>query len=391
MRFVEETAGGEAGIEARVDAPFSVDYVHRVRVTRGALEVGNPALLEVLEPSVGGKARVLAFVDDGVAAAWPGIETAIEAYAGAHRGIELAGPVTVVPGGERAKNDAGVVERILGAIERARICRRSYVMAVGGGAVLDAVGYSAAIAHRGVRLVRLPTTTLSQDDSGVGVKNGVNAFGKKNFLGVFAPAWAVINDEAFLETLSDRDWRCGFSEAVKVALIKDESLFERIERDAGLVAARDMSAAGPILRRCAELHIRHITAGGDAFETTKARPLDFGHWAAHKLEQMSGFELRHGEAVAIGLAIDCVYSSIAGLCARDDAARAVACLEGLGFGLHDEAMLRDELMQGMEEFREHLGGELTITMLGGIGRGIDVHEIDGGMMREAVAVVSQRS
>ena len=93
------------------------------------------------------------------------------------------------------------------------------MVAIGGGAVLDAVGYAAATAHRGVRLIRVPTTVLSQDDSAVGVKNGINAFGKKNFVGSFAPPHAVLNDFDLLRTLQDRDWRAGISEAVKVALL----------------------------------------------------------------------------------------------------------------------------------------------------------------------------
>lgn len=390
MRLVEDVmAKGEAG---RTDVAFDVAFVHRMRVTRGALEAENRTLIDVLEATTGGRARVLAFVDSGVAAAWEGIEEAIGAYAAAHgEAMELAGPVEIVPGGEGCKNDPAVVEGILRAIERGRLCRRSYVVAIGGGAVLDAVGYAAAIAHRGVRLVRLPTTTLSQDDSGVGVKNGVNAFGKKNFLGVFAPAWAVINDEAFLETLSDRDWRCGFSEAVKVGLVKDAALFDRIEQDAGRVSLREMESAVPILRRSAELHVRHITEGGDPFETSKARPLDFGHWAAHKLEQMTGYELRHGEGVAIGVAIDARYSALAGMLSEADAERVAACLDGLGFELGHAALGRvDELLAGIEEFREHLGGELTVAMLGGIGRGVDVHVIDDGLMRRAVGEVGGR-
>ncbi len=123
--------------------------------------------------------------------------------------LALAGPVMVVPGGEQPEERSSRGERILDAIHEAALCRHSYVAAVGGGAVLDVVGYAAATVHRGVRLIRLPTTVLAQDDSGVGVKNGVNAYGQKNYLGTFAPPFAVINDFSFLTTLSDRDWRGG--------------------------------------------------------------------------------------------------------------------------------------------------------------------------------------
>jgi 3-dehydroquinate synthase len=92
--------------------------------------------------------------------------------------------------------------------------RQSFLLAVGGGAVLDMLGYVAATAHRGVRLVRAPSMVLSQNGSVVGVKNGINAYGKKNFLGSFAPPHAMLNDANLLSTLSDRDWLAGTSEAV---------------------------------------------------------------------------------------------------------------------------------------------------------------------------------
>jgi 3-dehydroquinate synthase len=256
---------------------------------------------------------------------------------------------------------------------------------IGGGAVLDAVGFAAAIAHRGLRLVRLPTTTLGQADSGVGVKNAVNLFGKKNWLGSFAVPWAVINDTGLLATLPDRDFLCGFSEAVKVSLLKDPAMFAALCRSAGAIRRRDLSAALPMIRDSAEWHRRHITLGGDPFESNEARPLDFGHWSAHRLEAMTDFQLRHGEAVAIGVALDTLYSSMVLGLPEADAARVLGCLLELGLTL-DHPALRDVsgLLQGLEEFRQHLGGRLTVTMLRGIGDPIDVHEVDPAAMRAAL-------
>src|SRR5215204_2434879 len=114
------------------------------------------------------------FVDSGVLAAMPALERAIRRYAAAHAGsLAIEGDIVVVPGGEEAKTRAGVVESLLGELVSRGIDRHSYVVAIGGGAVLDAVGYAAAIFHRGVRHIRLPTTVLAQDDGGVGVKNAV--------------------------------------------------------------------------------------------------------------------------------------------------------------------------------------------------------------------------
>ena len=117
------------------------------------------------------------------------------------------------------------------------IDRHSYVVAIGGGALLDMV--EAGFLDRTSRRphIRIPTTTLSQADSGVGVKNGINAFGKKNFIGAFTPPFAVINDFQLLSSLSDRDKRNGYVEAVKVALIRDLEFYEWIEQQAANLAA----------------------------------------------------------------------------------------------------------------------------------------------------------
>lgn len=381
LRFVDESLGSENA----TDVPFDVAYTHRLRTTRGVFQTDNDTLADLLESTAGGPARVLVLADDGVTKAWPGLEGDVARYVEARpEAMELAGPVMTLPGGEVAKNDPRVLSDVLRAIERAGLCRRSYVVAVGGGAVLDVAGYAAAIVHRGLRLVRVPTTTLAQGDSGVGVKNGVNAFGKKNFLGTFAPAWGIINDGAFLSTLSDRDWRCGFSEAVKVALVKDAAYFDRIESCIEALSNRDDVIGDEIIARSAELHVRHITEGGDAFETTAARPLDFGHWSAHKLEQLTGYAMRHGEGVAIGIGLDTAYSALKGMISESDAERVLACLEGLGFAMYHPTLEDESLLAGLEEFREHLGGELTIALLGGIGRGVDVHEVDADVMRQAI-------
>ena len=282
------------------------------------------------------------------------------------------------------------VELILRKINDHDLDRRSYVIAIGGGAMLDAVGYAAAIAHRGIRLVRLPTTTLAQADSGVGVKNAINYFGKKNWVGTFAVPWAVINDSGLLESLPDRDFQVGFSEAVKVSLLKDRDEFEWLCDNAEKIRDRDMDAANRAIRKACLLHLRHITEGGDPFEMLEARPLDFGHWSAHKLEPITNYEIRHGEAVAIGVAIDCLYSSLKLGFPDADAMRVCECLQSLGMNLwHDGLEPVDRLMQGLEEFRQHLGGRLTITMLRGVGDPINVHEIDTEIMKSAIEQLRQ--
>ncbi len=379
-----EQGNGHGPPAVPVDASFAVDYLHRLRFTRHAFDPANPVLREVLGEAEASSGRLVAFVDQGVIDAWPDLAARLKNYVKSVPGFAVAGDIRCVPGGEAAKNDWSVYEDTVRVIHDEGVCRHSTVLAIGGGAVLDVVGFAAATAHRGVRLVRFPTTTLAQGDAGIGVKNGINGFGTKNFLGSFAVPSAVINDEAFLSTLSDRDWRCGLSEAVKVALLKDERYFNAIERAADRLRDRDDAALRPIVRHSAELHLQHIVTSGDPFELRGARPLDFGHWSAHKLEQLTGFRMRHGEAVAIGVALDVVYSAMSGRLAGSDAARIVGVLERLGFALHDPALHEPALFDGLEEFREHLGGRLTITLLEGIGHAVDVHEIDRKLMADAI-------
>ena len=367
-------------------------WVHRFRVTREIFNPSNPVFIDALGPIENGSHRLLFVIDRGVSDAWPDLTNDIRRYeTSSDDRMMLAGEPLIIPGGEHCKNNTESLDAIVQGINERRICRQSFVVAIGGGAVLDVAGFAAATVHRGVRLIRIPTTTLAQADSGVGVKNGINALGKKNLLGTFSPPWAVINDEHFLETLTDRDWRSGFCECVKVALVKDAAFLDQIEANIPLLNQRNLEAASSIIRRSAELHLEHIVSGGDPFELTAARPLDFGHWAAHKLEQMTNFRLTHGEAVAIGMAIDITYSMQTGLLPETIGERILNILEKLGFQLHDEALrATDHLFEGLEEFREHLGGRLTIPMIRDIGEQIDIHEIDFTALKQAISQLVSR-
>ncbi len=372
---------------------FSIAYEYPIVFTRGAFDPDNPVLVDILrsrEPSK--QHRVAFFVDAGVTAAMPRLERSIKRYASAHAAsMAIMGDIVRVPGGESIKNDPTAVQDFIQALRERAIDRHSYAIAIGGGAVLDAVGYAAAIFHRGVRHIRLPTTVLAQDDSGVGVQNAVNADGTKNLIGTFAPPFAVINDGVFIDRLPVREKRSGMAEAVKVALIRDADFFDWLERHAKALAAFDTNGMDILIQRSAALHMRQIAQGGDPFETGSARPLDYGHWLAHKLETLTGHTLSHGEAVAIGVALDTRYSTLAGLLPAGEDDRVRRLLKALGFAVwHDALRERDgagglAVLEGLREFQEHLGGELTITLLAGIGRGIEVHEMDHALVEQAIA------
>lgn len=380
-----------------IEQSVQVHFRYAVHFTVDLFAPENPLLKDVIgRDSANLPKKALFVIDQGVYEHHPDLPSAIEVYCRQHRDtIAPMLPPLIVPGGERAKNDPRHVRELHEAINAIGLCRHSFVVAIGSGAVLDMAGYAAATAHRGVRLIRVPTSVLSQNDSGVGVKNGINAFGKKNFLGTFAPPYAVLNDFTFLASLPAREWRGGIAEAIKVALIKDASFFEFLDQHSDALIGRDMGAMRQLVYRCAELHLQHIATSGDPFELGSSRPLDFGHWAAHKLEQLTDYRLRHGEAVAIGIALDCTYSYLAGLLPRPAWKRVINLLLAFGFTLYVPELSRylkqrnDPrcILQGLNEFREHLGGQLTIMLLKRIGQGIEVHEIDEALVKESIALI----
>jgi 3-dehydroquinate synthase len=383
-----------------IDRTFQVGWRHRIFFTRGLFSPGNPLLPRLLQETVAGRARtrILVVVDAGLVAASLTLPGAIcDALLPQRPALALAGAPLVLPGGERVKQDPAALETLHREIHRRHIDRHSWVIAVGGGALLDVAGFAAATAHRGCRHLRVPTTTLAQADSGVGIKNGVNAFGQKNFLGAFSPPSAVINDFEFLRLLPKRDRLAGCAEAVKVALIRDAGFFAWIEQQADALRNGQFEPLETLIRRCAELHVHHIVTGGDPFETGSARPLDFGHWSAHKLEQLSGFRRRHGEAVAVGIALDTLYARHAGFLTTEAAERVLQLLEKLGFALgapefdERDARGRRRLLEGLEEFREHLGGRLTLTLPRDIGLAFEVHDYRADHLEACLAELRGRS
>lgn len=356
-------------IESVVQQSLTVDFDFPVIFTHGVFEEKNRVLPELVAG-----ARVAAFYDDHLPAA---VVIGLARY---------ADPVAI-PGGEAAKNDFALIERLLRALLDGRLSRHDVVLAVGGGAVLDAVGFATALVHRGLRLIRLPTTVLAQSDGGVGVKNGINFAGVKNGIGTFAPPHAVVNDLDLLRTLPSRDWIGGIAESFKVALIRDADFFHWLRAHAAALRERDQPAIEEMIVRCARAHLEHMREGGDPFERGSARPLDFGHWAAHKLELLTDFRLTHGEAVALGVLLDSRYALAQGWLTDAEFGQIRAGLTDAGLPVWDDALRHPELLEGLREFREHLGGELSVTFPDGIGTRREEHEIDHPAMRAAIAAL----
>ncbi len=380
-----------------IERSVQLSLPHRVFFTDGVFDAGNDTLTSALGDTLGRARKVLAVVEEALAAAQPDLTAALtEWFLRSGGSWQLAAAPLIMPGGEPCKNHWQRVEQIWSAINDAGIDRHSAVIAIGGGALLDLAGFASATAHRGVRHVRLPTTTLSQGDGGVGVKNGVNFFNKKNWVGTFAVPHAVVNDHRFLATLPDDDKRDGLIEAIKVALIRDPAFYAELEQNAAALGALEDNFLRRIIRRSAELHVEHICTGGDPFEIGSARPLDFGHWVAHRLEPMSGFAVSHGKAVATGMAVDLLYAKHKGLLSPSDCDRILTLIEQAGFHLwHDELTAagpdgKPAILRGLEDFREHLGGELTITLVTAPGRAVEVHEMDDRVVVAAIEELRTR-
>jgi len=169
--------------------------------------------------------------------------------------------------------------------------------------------------------------------------------------------------------------------------VRDAAFFEFIAARVAALARFEREPYEAVIRESARQHVEHIAAGGDPFERGSARPLDFGHWAAHKLEQLSEFRVSHGEAVAVGMAIDLIYARRTGLLGEAAAERILGVIRGLGFDLFApvreirSSSGRQDMLDGLEEFREHLGGRLTIPMIRAPGNRLEVHEMDGAAVK----------
>jgi|SaaInlStandDraft_1057018.scaffolds.fasta_scaffold05290_4 3-dehydroquinate synthase len=368
--------------QERLQVEFAVPHRYEVCFLRDATGEGK-AWFDDLHREHGPFPKVIVLLDGGLAKARPDL---VESWELMLEGLptEIAG-VHVFSGGEDIKNNREELEEMLALLETWGICRHSMIVAVGGGAFLDACGYAASITHRGVRMVRFPSTVLAQNDAGIGVKNGVNAFGKKNFWGVFQSPLAVFNDVTLLESLSERDRVAGLAEAIKVALLKDADFFDFLASCSKEQLISDTPQRHRMLVDCAHLHLKHIAGSGDPFEKGNSRPLDFGHWAAHKLEALSQHRLRHGEAVAIGLGIDIRYGMEMGWLPEEEGERIIETIAQLGLPLSDK-LVTDELLEGLEEFREHLGGKLCIASIRRVGEPFDLFEVDDEVMKRVLSL-----
>ncbi len=376
---------------------FEVSFQYPVHFTHNVFDPENSLLADTIAKE-SGPARTLMVVDSGIVATNPDFLNTVKNWFKLYSDkVELVKPPMVVPGGENAKNGWSSVREIMTCVGLEHIDRQSYIIAIGGGALLDMAGFAASLVHRGIRLVRMPSTVLSQDDAGVGIKNGMNDGGAKNFAGTFAPPYAVINDLEFLKTLPFKDWVSGVAEAFKVAIIADKEFFVWLCENAQLIRERNQNVMEKLVYKTAQLHLNHIATSGDPFETGSARPLDFGHWSGHRLELSSNFTISHGEGVSIGIAVDSAYAMLKEMISKEEYISIVTALHKCSLPIYSDLLSRPgsngkpDIFKGIEQFREHLGGKLCITLPKPVGKKVEVHFIDKEKLIEAIDLVKNLS
>lgn len=275
-------------------------------------------------------------------------------------------PMYVIdPVGEESKHIQTVVA-IIEAMEKQCLGRDSIIVALGGGTVGDIAGFAAAIFKRGVPVVQIPTTTVAQADSSVGGKTGVDSSVSKNAFGVFWQPAAVYIDVATLATLDDRQYRAGLAESVKHAVIRDADYFEFFEANIDAICKKDMMLLEQIaFKNCS---IKAAVVQADPTEKNLRRILNYGHTIGHAVESASGFELLHGECVAIGMIAAGLIEKELGLVADDRLERIETILVKLGLPTRiPEMMTKEQLIDLLRTDKKAVGKWPRFVLLESLG------------------------
>jgi 3-dehydroquinate synthase len=293
--------------------------------------------------------------------------------------------VVTLPPGEATKSYASL-EQVCDAVLAARIERGDLVVALGGGVIGDLAGFAAAVVRRGVRFVQVPTSLLSQVDSSVGGKTGINSRHGKNLVGAFHQPSLVLADTALLDTLPIREMRAGYAEVAKYGLIDDERFFAWCEANWQGVFTGGPERDEAVAQSCrakADVVVRDEHENGDR------ALLNLGHTFGHALERITRYDsarLVHGEGVAIGLALAFRFSASLGLCPAADAQRVEAHLSAAGLPTRlshvpGSCGTVDELLDAMAQDKKVKGGALTFILARGIGQSFIAPGIEADKVR----------
>jgi 3-dehydroquinate synthetase len=334
-----------------MNAPFTVSY--EIRHTRGPVfDLDDNHLVELL-----GKQPVLVVVDAGI---WPTYGRDIRSYVTSRLNCKGIIPI---PGTESSKSLAAAAALCEAAID-ARIPRDGVFVAVGGGTVMDVVGFAASIFRRGIGFVRVPTTLIGMIDVGVGIKQAVNVGAKKNIIGSFYPPLGIINDQTFLRTLPRKYLACGIAEAIKIALVCDEHLFELLETYGPTLIAtgfqKPAAIAQEVLQRSEAAMIGQLSP--NLFEADRRRLVDFGHTFSPTIESASEYDVSHGEAVAMDMLLSCAIGARRGIVSPALPLRLARLLQAIDLRLVHPVMTTGRMNAAVDEMRLHRGGSLNLVV-----------------------------
>jgi 3-dehydroquinate synthase len=357
--------------ETRVELSTRAGFA--VRFSRDCLSPANSDLADLLR---GGepfrRQRVLFLIDAGLAAVQPRVAEHASAYLAAHKAnLVSAGAPILIEGGENVKNRPEVCDWLRARFYGAGLDARSHVVVVGGGAVLDAVGFAAATLRRAPRVTRVPTTLLAQASGALSPRCAVNALGRKDALCAFQAPFGVLLDAKWLGSLSDREKRAGLAEITRTALAADADFFHWLADHARALGGFERRALETAARWSARLHWESA-AEGESFDPSRPAPLDFGRWAALRLEAEAGGGLLHGEAAAVGASVDLLLSVLLMGMPPEAARAALELIAGFGLPLwHDVLGQADSegapaLLSALAEFS--LAGGSSVPLLRAPGR-----------------------
>jgi len=305
---------------------------------------------------------------------WPVYGAAIERYA---QTVLDCRRVMCVPGNEATKS-LSRVEALCDAAVELHLPRHGVFIAVGGGTILDAVGFAASIYRRGVAYLRIPTTLIGMIDVGVGIKQAINFGRKKNVLGSFYPPLRTINDVRFLNSLPARQLACGIAEAIKVALICDARLFESLEEHAVTLIASGFSqpkdAATDILMRSEIAMMKQLQS--DLYESKLKRLVDFGHSFSPVIETSTNYAVAHGEAVALDILLSTAIAARRAMCAPDLISRLARLYAKVGLPTSHPSMSPLLMERALIDARAHRGGALNLVVPTGIGSAAFLQDVN---------------
>lgn len=293
------------------------------------------------------------------------------------RCIEVA-----LPDGEVHKTLANV-SRMLDVLVTNRFARDATIVALGGGVVGDMAGFAAACYQRGIPFVQVPTTLLSQVDSSVGGKTGVNHPGGKNLIGAFHQPSAVFTDTDTLATLPDRELRAGLAEVIKYGLIVDREFFDWLDANAARLLARDTDALTHAIRRSCE--IKAAIVARDERERGDRALLNLGHTFGHAIESATNYSgWLHGEAVGAGMLLAADVSRRLGWMNTDDVESVERLLEKFGLRTDVRSLSASTIAENMKIDKKVAAGRIRLVLLKGIGKSVVTGEYDDAALRETL-------